>query len=433
MLKDTIEKFKEKHSGFNFEEFIQSYLEGESRESLCSKYNVSEMPLRAFLARLGLEFPKSRRYSSYEDMKYRLGIEGNINEVKLVKELEQDVDRLSNKNRKLYQSLVLSRDEANALRRESRREVRNEDIVEHLLEAFKHKIEAMEFTPPEPIIVPQEYFIRKIQRKGLCAILSDIHGGDEVISEVTPYNNYNYEIMEKRMLKVANEIILFGKQSNELTMFHLLDDLKGLLHGGLYTSLDGVTTSMLRVVETYVKVYDVLIPYYDSINIYVTNSNHDRKTDKPTSVDKWDNFGIMLAKFLEMVLRAKGHTNVNFHYTKHDYHLVKINGANIFAFHGDSLRTFKPYNPTEISKAQDICLGMFKETFKHTINGHFHIGNVCANQYGGVSISNGTLVGNTEYGTSNGFRSIIPSQTIFFVNKEGNIEDTKLINLASII
>lgn len=51
----------------------------------------------------------------------------------------------------------------------------------------------------------------------------------------------------------------------------------------------------------------------------------------------------------------------------------------------------------------------------------------------GVSISNGTLVGNTEYGTSNGFRSIIPSQTIFFVNKEGNIEDTKLINLVSII
>ena len=46
MLKDTIEKFKEKHSGFNFEEFIQSYLDGESRLELCAKYNVSEMPLR---------------------------------------------------------------------------------------------------------------------------------------------------------------------------------------------------------------------------------------------------------------------------------------------------------------------------------------------------------------------------------------------------
>ena len=433
MLKDTIEKFKEKHSGFKFEEFIQSYLDGESRLELCSKYNVSEMPLRGFLARLGLDFPKSRRYNSFEDFKYRISLENNITDVNALVEVENDVKLLAEDNRKLRKALVLARDSNNALRKEVRVEVRNEDVVEHLLEAFKHKIEAMEFTPPKPIIVPQEYFIRKIQRKGLCAIISDVHAGDEVISEVTPYNNYNYEIMEKRMLKVANEVILFGKQSNELTMFHLLDDLKGILHSGLYTSLDGLTTSMLKIVEAYVKVYDVLIPYYDSINIYVTNSNHDRKTDKPTSTDKWDNFGIMLAKFLEMVLRAKGHNNVNFHYTKHDYHLVKINGANIFAFHGDSIRTFKPYNPTEISKAQDICLGMFKETFKHTINGHFHIGNVCANQYGGVSISNGTLVGNTEYGTSNGFRSIIPSQTIFFVNKEGNIEDTKLINLASII
>ena len=68
MLKDTIEKFKEKHNNFNFEEFIQDYLEGASRESLCSKYNLSEMPLRAFMARLGLEFPKSRRYSTgYRD------------------------------------------------------------------------------------------------------------------------------------------------------------------------------------------------------------------------------------------------------------------------------------------------------------------------------------------------------------------------------
>ena len=433
MLKDTIEKFKEKHNNFNFEEFIQDYLEGASRESLCSKYSLSEMPLRAFMSRIGLDFPKSRRYSSWEQFKYRLGLESNINDVKLVKELENDVDRLSSKNRKLYGALVLARDENNALRRESRREARSEDVVEHLIEAFKQKIESMEFESSEPVLIPQDYFIRKIGRKGLCAILSDIHAGDEVVSEVTPYNNYNYEIMEKRMLKVANEVILFNKQSNDLTMFHLLDDLKGIIHSGLYTSLGGLTTSMLKIVETYVKVYDVLIPYYDTIDIYVTNSNHDRKTDKPASADKWDNFGIMLAKFLEMVLKAKGHSNINFHYTKHDYHLVTINGANIFAFHGDSLRNFKPYSPTEVSKAQDICLGMFNKTFKHSINGHFHIGNVCANQYGGVSISNGTLVGNTEYGTSNGFRSIIPSQTIFFVNSEGNIEDTKLINLASII
>ena len=431
MLKNIIKEFTQKNEGFDFNQFIYEFEVGMSREKMCNKFKITEMVLRKFVYSLGLNFVKSKRLASVKELHQKLALESGEN-LNLVDDLESELEKYVGKTEQLYKSLTLVRDENARLRKGLRKEVRNEDVVEHLLEAFKHKIEAMEFTTVE-LKISQDYIGEQLQRKGLCAILSDIHGGDEVISEVTPYNNYNYEIMEKRMLKVANEIILFDKQSNELTMFHLLDDLKGIIHSGLYTSLDGLTTSMLRVVEAYVKVYDVLIPYYDSINIYVTNSNHDRKTDKPTSVDKWDNFGIMLAKFLEMVLRAKGHNNVNFHYTKHEYHLVKINGANIFAFHGDSLRTFKPYNPTEISKAQDICLGMFKETFKHTINGHFHIGNVCANQYGGVSISNGTLVGNTEYGTSNGFRSIIPSQTIFFVNKEGNIEDTKLINLASII
>lgn len=429
MIKNIIDEFKSKHN-FNFEVFIDDYLNGMSRESLCKKHLVSEMPLRMFLQSLGLSFPKSKRHSSFEGFKYRYGLEDNISDVKLVKELEKDVEILSEKNRKLYHSLTLIRDENTALRKESRQEVRQENLYDSLIEAFKHKIDSMSFPP---ISLEQNLVDYEAPEQGLCGIFSDIHSGDCVESEVTPFNNYNYEIMEKRMLKVAEEIIWYPHQSKTLTMFHLLDDIKGLLHMGLYTSLDGVTTSMLKIVESYVKVYELLVQHYSGINIYVTNSNHDRKTDKPTSTDKWDNFGIMLAKFLEMILKAKGCNNINFYYTKHDYQLININGANILAFHGDSIRSFKPYSASEISKAQDICLGMFNTTFKHSVNGHFHIGNVCANQYGGVSISNGTLVGNTEYGTSNGFRSIIPSQTIFFVNEEGNIEDTKLINLSSII
>ena len=97
---------------------------------------------------------------------------------------------------------VLAKTVSEVLRKGLRKEVRNEDVVEHLLEAFKQKIQEMKFITPEPIIIPQDYFIRKIQRKGLCAILSDIHSGDEVISEVTPYNNYNYEIMFKQKIKI---------------------------------------------------------------------------------------------------------------------------------------------------------------------------------------------------------------------------------------
>ena len=225
MLKDTIEKFKEKHSGFNFEEFIQSYLEGESRLELCSKYNVSEMPLRAFLARLGLEFPKSRRYSSYEDMKYRLGIEGNINEVKLVKELEQDIDRLSNKNRKLYQSLTIARDEANSLRRESRKEVRNEaseelqaEIVAKALDGVIDRIDSK--------YEAKELPLNTISNSDLMTMYPymDLHLGMLALEEVSGHD-FDLKIAEQWVLASMEHLVQVSPNSETCLIAEMGDFL----------------------------------------------------------------------------------------------------------------------------------------------------------------------------------------------------------------
>ena len=225
MLKDTIEKFKEKHSGFNFEEFIQSYLDGESRLELCSKYNVSEMPLRAFLARLGLEFPKSRRYSSYEDMKYRLGIEGNINEVKLVKELEKDVDRLSNKNRKLYQSLTIARDENSVLRRESRKEVRNEaseelqaEIVAKALDGVIDRIDSKYKAKELPLNI--------ISNSDLMTMYpyTDLHVGLLALKEVSGYD-FDLKIAEQWALASMEHLVQVSPNSETCLIAEMGDFL----------------------------------------------------------------------------------------------------------------------------------------------------------------------------------------------------------------
>ena len=225
MLKDTIEKFKEKHSGFNFEEFIQSYLGGESRESLCSKYNVSEMPLRGFLARLGLEFPKSRRYSSYEELKYRLGVESNVSEVKLVKELEQDVDRLSNKNRKLYQSLTIARDEANSLRRESRKEVRNEasseaqaEIVAKALDGVIDRIDSKYEAKELPLNV--------ISNSDLMTMYpyTDLHVGLLALKEVSGYD-FDLKIAEQWVLASMEHLVQVSPNSETCLIAEMGDFL----------------------------------------------------------------------------------------------------------------------------------------------------------------------------------------------------------------
>ena len=429
MLKDTIEKFKEKHSGFNFEEFIQSYLDGESRSELCSRYNVSEMPLRGFLARLGLEFPKSRRYSSYEDMKYRLGIEGNINEVKLVKELEQDVDRLSNKNRKLYQSLVLARDENSALRRESRKEVRNEDVVDTILSKFEQQILSM-----EKVIVPLLPFniiSDEIPKEGLVLVLGDAHWGSSETKEECG-SNYNFDVAERRLNYMVEKTLTNPLQSRDLKVIELLDITKGLLHSSEYLSEGGITGAMLKIVEVYSEVYTKLSGKYNNIDVIVTNSNHDRTTQWVSSHMKWDNFGIMVYKMIEMLLQAKGVNNVTFKYTMKEHHLININSANIFVTHADAIRSYKAYSQAERAKVQAICLGMFGTHYKHMICGHQHQSIAASNEYGGYNIVNGTLVGNSTYGVSNGFASLQPVQTILFIDDKGDIEQLSFINLGHI-
>lgn len=61
---------------------------------------------------------------------------------------------------------------------------------------------------------------------------------------------------------------------------------------------------------------------------------------------------------------------------------------------------------------QDVCLSEVWCSIQAYINGHGHQFISTHNQYSGMSIQNGTLVGNNAYGLQSGFRAIQPSQTI---------------------
>ena len=429
MLKDTIEKFKEKHSGFNFEEFIQSYLEGESRESLCSKYNVSEMPLRAFMARLGLEFPKSKRYNSFEDFKYRISLENNITDVNALVEVENDVKLLAEDNRKLRKALVLARDSNNALRKEVRVEVRNEDVVDTILSKFEQQILSM-----EKVIVPLlpcNIVSDEIPKEGLVLVLGDAHWGSNETKEECG-SNYNFDVAERRLNYMVEKTLTNPLQSQDLKVIELLDITKGILHQSEYLSEGGITGAMLKIVEVYSEVYAKLSNTYNNIDVIVTNSNHDRTTQWVSSHMKWDNFGIMVYKMIEMLLKAKGVNNITFKYTMKEHHLININSANIFVTHADAIRSYKAHSQAERAKVQAICLGMFGTHYKHMICGHQHQSIAASNEYGGYNIVNGTLVGNSTYGVSNGFASLQPVQTILFIDDKGDIEQVSFINLSHI-
>ena len=189
---------------------------------------------------------------------------------------------------------------------------------------------------------------------------------------------------------------------------------------------------MLKIVQVYSDLYERISPLYKSIEVYVTNSNHDRTTQKPTSYMKWDNYGIMMMKMVDMLLKAKGVNNVNFNFTKNEYHLVEINGSNIMALHGDSIRSYKAYSKVERNHLQSICLGLFNKPYHIAVSGHTHQSMQVSNEFGGYNIVNGSLNGNSEYGITNGFSSIEPCQTIFFIDDKGKVKDLHFVNLSHI-
>ena len=225
MLKNSIEEFKQKHPNFNLEQFIEDYLNGLSRERLCENHNLSEMPLRMFMQSLGLAFPKSRRHSSYEGFKYALGLEDNISDVKLVKELEEDIDKLSEKNRKLYQSLVLSRDEVNALRRESRREARSEssgelqaEIVAKALDGVIERIDSKHEVHELPLDV--------ISNSDLLTMYpyTDLHLGMLALKEVSGYD-FDLKIAEQWVLASMEHLVQVSPNSETCLIAEMGDFL----------------------------------------------------------------------------------------------------------------------------------------------------------------------------------------------------------------
>jgi len=429
-----INEFKDR---FNLSEedwlgFLAEYQEKEKPlRNLCADYGVNYNAFRYLSYELGFKnVTKAERVESVLSLQKDLARECG-KEYDVVHEMEKELELVVKKNRDLVRSITHTRDENNHLRKLMREEDREESLVNRLLHLFDSHL--VSYQPNYDKFVFPKFDSYGVLNEGLCVVISDNHVGSVVKANEVPNNEYNYKIMENRILKVIDEVLKYPKQSKNLTVFSLLDDLLGIIHFGLHDSEEGFTKSILEVVDLYTKIYTILSKVYDNINVVTTLDNHSRMTEYVATRKKWDNFNVMAIKMAEKVLKSSGINNVTFNYTDHDYSFVEINGAGIIAFHGDSQRSFKTYSETSVSKLQDVSLNIFKKPFKHLVHGHFHRFMVIDNQYQGKCISNGSSVGDTTYGINSGFSSITPSQTIFFVDEKGDIEDIKAVVLSSIM
>lgn len=420
----------EKTYGIPIDELVKDYGAMLTLERMAEKWNTTIHTIRTCLMALQLRRKKSHRELDLKLFNMAISEDPDIG-VKTAFATENDVKELYRQLDAKDTALNKARVELNRYRSHSRIASRNEHIFDSLTDAVE-----------KVLLKNRDMFSRKKntinsictveQQYGLIAIIGDTHFGEMVKRSEVPNNEYDYDMAYARLDLYVDKVLSYPRQSANLTVVNLKDTIRGVIHGGLYNSEESFITSLLRAVDFEVYIYSLFAEVYDSVTVYSTGSNHDRLTENIQVQNKNIDYGRFIDEMVGRLLQAKGIKNVRIIYNDYGYNMFTVNGSNIVAFHGDTLRKFSVSDANQRALLQDHCTSLIGKPYRHSINGHNHVAAMCANQYGGVSIQNGTLVGPNAYGNTNGMRSITPSQSICFVENNGDIEDVKFVDLSKV-
>jgi len=396
----------------DYEELLLSmYVEGKSMKEMQDIIGVNQYAIRRWFISEGLKIRVKDRAESYEQ--YLSG-----------ESIETKFDVIETKALQLEKSLQHSRNELNYHRATKRRSIAKGAALDKFTSVLSSVVDAIEV----PELTTHAELTANIPMYGLIAVMSDIHLGEVVTPNDVPDNEYNYEVAKLRIERFTSAILNSNKQSKRLIIADLKDILKGVIHGGMWETEGSVIESIAKAVELYTAMLNTLRAHYEVVELYSTGSNHERLTDDIKTTNKHLDYGRLIDLLLKQIITAGKWDNVIIHTTDTGYQLLNVNTANILLMHGDTQRTYSPTTVAARSKLQDTCIQLFGKPYRHAISGHTHSFISATNQYKGLNIVNGTMVGNTSYGVQSGFSAITPCQTLLFVESDGRIEDVKVVH-----
>ena len=436
-IKEVIASLKKDMDNIDIEEIVSQYEQLEAVESIAQSIGRNHYEVQKVL--LALQLRRKKKHRLEDARVYRLqlldasGDSEVAHAVGMVKDMSHEIDYLHNKLDSTEAKYIKANFELKRLRRTAKELSTVGTLGADLLEAFNDYFQSAPLVIKENLYVPINTSKALVPTDGLVAIYGDTHYGEVVSKSEVPSNEYNYLIAQARIEKFVDNILMYPRQSNNLVLVDLKDTIKGVIHGGLYTSEGSFITSIMKATELNVQLYSTLAAVYDNVKVVSTGSNHERTQDVIIMDKKYLDYGRLIDTFVQAQLQAMGINNVTIQTTDSGYNMFNINGANIVAFHGDTLRKYNPSDANQRSLLQDFCFSEISAPYRHAINGHGHQFIMAHNQYNGVSIQNGTLVGSNEYGLQSGFRSITPSQTVCFVESDGQIQDVRVLDLSNIV
>lgn len=431
-VRAVIASLKKDMDNIDIDEIINQYERMESVTNIANSLGRNHYEVQKVLLALQLRRKKKHRLDDVYTLRLQLADTEATKDLathKVLKDMTDELNHLYSKLDSTETAFQRANFELKRLRRNAKDISTIETLEADILEAFS------DWANNTHNVVQEKVFIPVIQNPdiaedGLIAIYGDTHYGEVVSKKEVPSNEYSYAIAKARLEKFLDAILMYQKQSSNIVLVDLKDTIKGVIHGGIYTSEGSFISSIMKAVELNVQLYSTLASVYNKVTVVSTGSNHERTQDIIIADKKYLDYGRLIDNFVSLQLKALGVTNVDIVTTDTGYNMFTVNGANIVAFHGDTLRKYQPFDANQRALLQDMCMSEIGIPYRHAINGHGHQFIAAHNQYNGVSVQNGTLVGANEYGLQSGFRTIQPTQTICFVEADGSIEDIKPVNLS---
>lgn len=313
----------------------------------------------------------------------------------ILKEIEDKTVELEKEKIKFYDQ-----------KREYKKLIREMARWEHLEDIIKKSVLELEHYKPLTIANLNKFTFDG--NNELIVMLSDWHYGLECDNF---WNTFNESIFNLRIEKLLHKIIEVGKRHNTATLnlFALGDMINGLIHvtSRIANNEDVIAQSQV-VAETLSFMCEYLTPYFEEINFYNTNGNHDRVTaNKNDNLDE-ESFSYLITWFMKA--RLKENKKVKIHENIYDKGIIvtQICGHTFVAVHGDKDR------PISITHKLPNILDI-KPRF--VLMGHYH-SNFEKNESGIDIIVNGSLSGVDNYAKEKRLVSQ-PMQKIVVINQLG--------------
>lgn len=267
-------------------------------------------------------------------------------------------------------------------------------------------------------------------------LFSDTHAGEVVKSEETlGMNEYNWEIMLRRMVRIRDAIVSYQDHRafpvRKLNIWCLGDMLSGSIHDEL------AQTNELPDEEATIQFgYDCaewiasFLDIFEEVHVCGVPGNHPRKNKKPQAKQAHNNSDWTAYKLMEMYHR---HTDrLSFNFPRAAFLTTPVAERwRALLMHGDGIRSTMPGVPWGgVVRRVTVLEQQFakaKQPLDYVCLGHFHT----ANTLDGVGVKtflNGNVKGLDEYSLKQFGSGRAPSQLLLTFHRDRGWTDTSSID-----